>query len=69
MTEQANHPQVSQYGSVDPAPPSKLSEVEVLTKRLCDESLPMFQRMPFFVAFLFGRAFVRLRVASYIAIR
>ena len=45
MTEQANLPQVRQYGSVDPAPPSKLSEVEVLTKRLCDESLPMFQRM------------------------
>ena len=38
-------PQVSQYGSVDPAPPAKLSLVEELTQQLCDETQPMFQRM------------------------
>ena len=32
--EQANLPQVSQYGSVDPTPPSKDSEVEMLTSAL-----------------------------------
>lgn len=45
MTEHGAVPQVSQYGSVDPAPPSPVSEIDSLTDRLCDESLPMFQRM------------------------
>jgi len=45
MTDRGNIPQVSQYGSVDPAPPSPVSEIDTLAMRLCDESLPMFQRM------------------------
>ena len=45
MTDRGNVPQVSQYGSVDPAPPSPISEIDSLASRLCDESLPMFQRM------------------------
>ena len=38
-------PQVSQYGSVDPAPPNDKGEVEDWTATLFDESAPMFQRM------------------------
>ena len=45
MSNDARIPQVSQYGSVDPAPPSPITRVSELTERLCDEGLPMFQRM------------------------
>ena len=45
MSNDARIPQVSQYGSVDPAPPSPITRVSKLTERLCDEGLPMFQRM------------------------
>lgn len=38
-------PQVSQYGSVDPAPPQTDGGLEHWTTVLCDESMPMFQRM------------------------
>lgn len=38
-------PQVSQYGSVDPAPPQTNGVVSEWTAVLCDESQPMFQRM------------------------
>ncbi|MGB1233374.1 MAG: HEAT repeat domain-containing protein, partial [Poseidonia sp.] len=45
MNAEGRIPKVSQYGSVDPAPPSQTTVVAELTARLCDESLPMFQRM------------------------
>ena len=45
MSGNLRKPKVSQYGSVDPAPPSKHPEVEHLTRQLCDEQQPMFQRM------------------------
>ena len=45
MSDTDRKPQVSQYGSVDPAPPSKLSALVSLEKQLCDEEQPMFQRM------------------------
>ena len=45
MTATGRKPQVSQYGSVDPAPPSTTSKLESLTQQLCDEDQPMFQRM------------------------
>ncbi|MDP6195119.1 MAG: HEAT repeat domain-containing protein [Candidatus Poseidonia sp.] len=45
MTATGRKPQVSQYGSVDPAPPSTTSELDSLTQQLCDEDQPMFQRM------------------------
>lgn len=45
MNAEGRIPKVSQYGSVDPAPPSQETVVADLTQRLCDESLPMFQRM------------------------
>ena len=45
MSATDRKPQVSQYGSVDPAPPSKQSIVADLTLQLCDEQQPMFQRM------------------------
>ena len=38
-------PVVSQYGSVDPAPPSTESDVTILKQLLLDENLQMFQRM------------------------
>lgn len=38
-------PQVSQYGSVDPAPPEQEGELTEWTKTLFDETAPMFQRM------------------------
>ncbi|MGB1420196.1 MAG: HEAT repeat domain-containing protein [Poseidonia sp.] len=38
-------PQVSQYGSVDPAPPEYKGDLEEWTGTLFDESAPMFQRM------------------------
>ena len=38
-------PQVSQFGSVDPAPPSQEGSVAAWKVTLCDEEAPMFQRM------------------------
>ena len=38
-------PGVSEYGSVDPAPPSKESNVEILKGTLLDENNKMFERM------------------------
>lgn len=38
-------PGVSEYGSVDPAPPSLESNVEALRKSLLDEDVKMFERM------------------------
>ena len=45
MSSKGRIPQVSQYGSVDPAPPLPNNRVSELTARLCDEESPMFQRM------------------------
>ena len=45
MGAQQRRPQVSQYGSVDPAPPETNGSLHRWTKTLCDESAPMFQRM------------------------
>jgi deoxyhypusine monooxygenase len=45
MSNDVRVPQVSQYGSVDPAPPSPSQSLSKLTNRLCDENLAMFQRM------------------------
>jgi deoxyhypusine monooxygenase len=45
MSATGRKPQVSQYGSVDPAPPSKMSQLASLTEQLCNEEQPMFQRM------------------------
>ena len=45
MSNDVRVPQVSQYGSVDPAPPSPSASLSELTNRLCDENLAMFQRM------------------------
>ncbi|MBT04671.1 MAG: hypothetical protein CMA92_02735, partial [Euryarchaeota archaeon] len=38
-------PQISQYGSVDPAPPSQLGNIEIWKNSLVDDNTPMFQRM------------------------
>ena len=38
-------PRVSQYGSVDPAPPSNIGNIEIWKKSLIDDEIPMFQRM------------------------
>ena len=38
-------PQVSQYGSVDPAPPAQNGEVSQWVEVVCDEEQPMFERM------------------------
>ena len=40
-----DRPDVSEFGSVDPAPPSEGSTVENLRASLCDEEERMFQRM------------------------
>ena len=45
MSDTGRKPQVSQYGSVDPAPPAKASALASLKEQLCDEEQPMFQRM------------------------
>ena len=45
MSDTGRKAQVSQYGSVDPAPPAKTSALASLKKQLCDEEQPMFQRM------------------------
>ena len=38
-------PQTSEFGSVDPAPPSETTELELLRSILLDEDKKMFQRM------------------------
>ena len=38
-------PEISEFGSVDPAPPSKSSNIESLRHILCNEEEKMFQRM------------------------
>ena len=43
MEAEGRIPKVSQYGSVDPAPPAQEALVADLTARLCDEDEPMFQ--------------------------
>lgn len=40
-----NKPKLSQYGSVDPAPPLKSGEVQQWESTLTDNETPMFQRM------------------------
>ena len=45
MASENRKPVVSQYGSVDPAPAEPKGDVESWSSTLCDESLPMFQRM------------------------
>jgi deoxyhypusine monooxygenase len=45
MDVDAPRPQVSQYGSVDPAPPAQDGEIHNWTTTLCDEDQQMFQRM------------------------
>ena len=45
MTVEKRMPGVSQYGSVDPAPAEFKGDVTSWAATLCDESLPMFQRM------------------------
>lgn len=38
-------PGTSEYGSVDPAPPSKVKDIATLRATLLDENLKMFERM------------------------
>lgn len=45
MAKSDRAPAVSQFGSVDPAPPSTEKDVEALKNHLLDESQQMFQRM------------------------
>ncbi|MBT5255053.1 MAG: HEAT repeat domain-containing protein [Euryarchaeota archaeon] len=45
MVDANRSPGISQYGSVDPAPPSTESDVEKLKHQLLDENIQMFQRM------------------------
>ena len=45
MGAQERRPKVSQYGSVDPAPPQIIGGIDHWTLTLCDEEAPMFQRM------------------------
>lgn len=45
MVHPERQPQVSQYGSVDPAPPSKSTDIVSLKSIVNDEHLPMFHRM------------------------
>ncbi|MCH1423458.1 MAG: HEAT repeat domain-containing protein [Candidatus Poseidoniaceae archaeon] len=45
MTIEQRKPAVSQFGSVDPAPPDSSGDVSTWAATLCNESLPMFQRM------------------------
>ena len=40
-----DRPEVSEFGSVAPAPPSAASSVSTLRKTICDEDEKMFQRM------------------------
>ena len=41
----SNKPKVSQYGSVDPAPPIMQGEINDWESSLTDSNIPMFQRM------------------------
>ena len=41
----SNKPKVSQYGSVDPAPPIMHGEINDWESSLTDSNIPMFQRM------------------------
>ena len=41
----SNKPKLSQYGSVDPAPPLQSGEVQQWESTLTDNDTPMFQRM------------------------
>ena len=43
--ETVNRPEVSEYGSVDPAPPAKERDIGELESILVDESARMFERM------------------------
>lgn len=45
MTAEHRKPQMSQFGSVDPAPPAQAGKVSAWQTTLCDEQQPMFQRM------------------------
>lgn len=45
MVEMTDRPDVSEFGSVDPAPASDNKAVANLRKTLCDEQERMFQRM------------------------
>lgn len=40
-----NRPEVSEYGSVDPAPPSNADDVGAMKSSLLDDSTRMFERM------------------------
>ena len=45
MAGDAPRPQVSEYGSVDPAPPEVSGELATWSGTVSDENQPMFQRM------------------------
>lgn len=45
MDRRERTPQVSQYGSVDPAPPQSHGSLDMWTNTLCNENEAMFQRM------------------------
>ncbi len=40
-----NKPKVSQYGSVDPAPPMLTGNIQIWSSSLVNDDIPMFQRM------------------------
>ena len=45
MSMGSSKPEVSEFGSVDPAPPNGSGQLEAWVSVLHDESEPMFQRM------------------------
>jgi len=45
LNTKRSKPDVSEYGSVDPAPPSKVQNIAKLESILVDESMRMFERM------------------------
>ena len=45
LNTKGSKPDVSEYGSVDPAPPSKVQNIAKLESILVDESMRMFERM------------------------
>ena len=45
MNNRSSKPDVSEYGSVDPAPPSKIQDIARLESILVDENTRMFERM------------------------
>ena len=45
MDSPERKPGVSQYGSVDPAPPSNETDISLLRNTLLDEDEKMFERM------------------------